>query len=76
MSDDNPRLTIAKMGKDIEYIRIKIDDHCEEMKALRSGLTKTNDRVSALENWRSVTAAGLGLLALLFTWGWLKPNFI
>ena len=66
MADEND-LDIREIRTDIKWIRQKMESHCDEMRCL-------NNRVSALEIWRSGIVAGLALLMILIGWGWVQPG--
>jgi len=67
--DEDTDVSIASMAKDIEYIRLKITDHCNDMRDIKTEQKNTNIRVSSLENFKS-QATAIGCLIILII-GWI-----
>lgn len=60
--DDHDKL--IEIGSDVKHILAKFEAHCQR-------IDEAEDKISALENWRSATVAGIGVLTVLIGWGLL-----
>lgn len=67
--------SLGKIETNIEWIRDTLEHNCDWKKDANARMGKVEDRVSKLEQYRSVVVGGFALFTLLLSYGWLSPRF-